>query len=108
MWVFGNSRGVRQRFAGLVSYEVSLLDLSGLRPNWHRSVGGVEVGSTLPSYGYDGRTAVVRLRCQRVVFYVSAAGDPAHGVVEGQAEDLDEEVDGVVGEVAPHARRWLI
>ena len=40
------------------------------------------------------------LRCQRVVFYISAAGDPAHGVVEGQAEDLDEEVDGVAGEVA--------
>ena len=42
-----------QRFAGLASYEVSLLDLSGLWPNWHHSVGGVEVGATLPSYGYD-------------------------------------------------------
>ena len=43
-----------------------------------------------------------------MLFYVSAAGDLAHGVVEGQAEDLDEEVDGVASEVAPHARRWVI
>jgi len=28
------------------------------------------------------------------------AGDLAHGVVEGQAEDLDVEVNGVAGEVA--------
>ena len=28
------------------------------------------------------------------------AGDLAHGVVEGQAEDLDVEVDGVAGEIA--------
>ena len=28
------------------------------------------------------------------------AGDLAHGVVEGQAEDLDMEVNGVAGEVA--------
>ena len=26
-------------------------------------------------------------------------GDFAHGVVEGQAEDFDEEVDGVAGEI---------
>jgi hypothetical protein len=41
-----------------------------------------------------------------VVVYVSAAlwrdgaGDLAHGVVEGQAEDLDVEVDGIAGEIA--------
>jgi len=28
------------------------------------------------------------------------AGDLAHGVVEGEAEDLDKEVDGVAGQVA--------
>ena len=28
------------------------------------------------------------------------AGDLAHGVVEGQAENLDMEVNGVAGEVA--------
>ena len=31
---------------------------------------------------------------------VLCAGDPAHGVVEGQAEDLDVEVDGVAGQIA--------
>ena len=31
---------------------------------------------------------------------VLRAGDLAHGVVEGQAEDLDTEVNGVAGEVA--------
>ncbi len=31
---------------------------------------------------------------------VLCAGDLAHGVVEGQAEDLDVEVNGVAGEVA--------
>lgn len=30
----------------------------------------------------------------------SHAGDLAHGVVEGKAEDLEVEVDGVAGEVA--------
>ena len=34
----------------------------------------------------------------RVCF--SGAGDLAHGVVEGQAEDLDKEVDGVAGQIA--------
>ena len=33
-------------------------------------------------------------------FSDSEAGDLAHGVVEGQAEDLDEEVDGVAGQIA--------
>lgn len=28
------------------------------------------------------------------------AGDPAHGFVEGEAKDLDVEVNGVAGEVA--------
>lgn len=28
------------------------------------------------------------------------AGDPAHGVVERQAEDLDVEVNGVAGQIA--------
>lgn len=31
---------------------------------------------------------------------VLSAGDLAHGVVEGQAEDLDVKVNGVAGEVA--------
>jgi hypothetical protein len=31
---------------------------------------------------------------------VLCAGDLAHGVVEGQAEDLDMEVNGVASEVA--------
>ena len=30
------------------------------------------------------------------------AGDLAHGIVEGQAEDLDMEVNGVAGEVASY------
>ena len=47
----------------------------GFFPNWRRS-------ATTPA----------------VVFML--AGDLAHGVVEGQAEDLDEEVNGVAGQVA--------
>lgn len=48
-----------------------------------------------PSYAYDGSGWFVakrwiRLRCD----------DCLHGVVEGQPEDLHEEVDGVAGSVA--------
>lgn len=46
---------------------------TGLWPNWHRSV----------------MTPAVKL----------CAGDLAHGVMEGQAGDLDMEVNGVAGEV---------
>ena len=45
----------------------------------------------LASYGYD---AAGRL------FFFLLAGDLTHGVVEGQAKDLDVEVNGVAGEVA--------
>jgi hypothetical protein len=31
---------------------------------------------------------------------VLCAGDLAHGVVEGQSEDLDVEVNGITGEIA--------
>ena len=31
---------------------------------------------------------------------LSGAGDLAHGVVEGQTEDLDMEVNGVAGQIA--------
>lgn len=32
--------------------------------------------------------------------YAGRVGDVAHGLVEGQAQDLDEEVDGVAGPMA--------
>ena len=33
------------------------------------------------------------------MFWGSGGGDLAHGVVKGQSEDLDEEVNGVAGQV---------
>ena len=60
--------------------------------------GGFSTGcgprAALASYGYDACG-----RWHRAVV-VSSAGDLAHGVVKGQAEDLDEEGDGIAGQVA--------
>jgi hypothetical protein len=46
------------------------------------------VPTALASYDYDASGWFA---------FGSSAGDLAHGVVEGQAEDLDVEVDGVAG-----------
>ena len=32
--------------------------------------------------------------------WILGAGDAAHGVVEGKAEDLDEKINGVPGQIA--------
>ncbi len=45
-------------------------------------------------------TGVVPGRGARVFLDALRAGDLAHGVVEGEAEDLDVEVNGVAGQVA--------
>ena len=42
-------------------------------------------------------TGIITLRSERSFL---GAGDLAHGVVEGEAEHLDMEVDGIAGEVA--------
>ena len=47
----------------------------------------------------SGPTGLVG-RGQRAVAVGLLAGDLAHGVVEGETEDLDGEVDGVAGQVA--------
>ena len=76
--------------AGLASYEASggsleaaadrigivALEGSGLEPHCRRT-------ATMPLAVFD-----------------LLAGDLAHGVVEGKAQDLDEEVDGVSGQIA--------
>ena len=54
---------------------------------------------------FFGRTGIAGLRGQRQVCGLvlelrSAVGDMKHGLVEAQAEDLDNEVKGVAGAVA--------
>ena len=67
-------------------------------PHWYRKV---EVFSFAAKVG---RAGVVELRRQGPVFPLSppclCARDFSHGVVEAQAQDLDEEVDGVAGQLA--------
>ena len=52
--------------------------------------------TTLRSYGWSFGVSARWPRCHRKRF----TGDLAHGLVEGQAEHLDMEVDSVAGEVA--------
>ena len=67
-----------------------LPDSGQFEPNWRRREwqrGGL---ATLPSQGWDAIGRVEGL----------LAGALAHGAVEGEAQELDKEVDGVAGEVA--------
>ncbi len=54
-----------------------------------------------PDLGREGHSAVVRLRCRLANSGLcNWLGDLAHRIVEGEAEHLDKEVDGVASEVA--------
>jgi hypothetical protein len=46
------------------------------------------------------RGGLIRLSLVRLRLWRDTAGDVAHSVVKWEAEDLDEEVNGVAGEVA--------
>ena len=67
-------------FPALPSYGSKLTLFAGRVPSWHRT-------TTTPAMGAG-------------CFSGLGARDLAHGVVEGQAEELGTEVDGVAGEVA--------
>ena len=47
------------------------------------------------------RAGIVGRRCQRLggLVFRRLSGDFAHGLMKGQAEDLDKEVDGVAGKL---------
>lgn len=53
-----------------------------------------------PRSGRTGRFWWFFRRAAELSSYGGRVGDVAHGLVEGQAQDLDEEVDGVAGQVA--------
>ena len=67
-------------FPALPSYGGDLTRFAVRVPNWHRT-------ATTPAMG-------------AVCFSGLGSSDLAHGVVEGQAEDLGTEVDGVAGQIA--------
>ena len=67
-------------FPALRSYGCNLTHFAVRVPNWHRT-------ATTPAMG-------------AVCFSGLGSSDLAHGVVEGQAEDLGTEVDGVAGQIA--------
>jgi hypothetical protein len=56
-------------------------------------VRSVAIRAELATYGYDASDG-------GSVFFGFSSSDLAHGVVEGQAEDLGTEVDGVAGQMA--------
>jgi len=76
----------------------------GIFPHSHRTERSTVARPTLASYQGDfgfppgfNHIGIITLRCERSFL---GAGDLAHGIVEGQAEDLDMEVNGIASEVA--------
>ena len=67
-------------FPALPSYGSNLTRFAVRVPSWHRT-------TTTPAMG-------------AVCFSGLGSSDLAHGVVEGQAEDLGAEVEGVAGQIA--------
>ena len=67
-------------FPALRSYGCNLSRFAVRVPNWHRT-------ATTPAMG-------------AVCFSGLGSSDLAHGVVEGQAEDLSSEVQGIAGQIA--------
>ena len=67
-------------FPALRSYRCNLTRFAVRVPNWHLT-------ATTPAMG-------------AVCFSGLGSSDLAHGVVEGQAEHLGKEVDGVAGQIA--------
>jgi hypothetical protein len=68
-------------FPALRSYGCNLTRFAVRVPNWHRTATTPAMGTVVGFAGLGSR-------------------DLAHGVVEGQAEDLEVEVDGVAGQIA--------
>ena len=66
-------------FPALRSYGCNLSRFAVRVPNWHRTAKTPAMGA--------------------VCFSGSGSSDLAHSVVEGQAEDLGTEVDGVAGQI---------